>query len=323
METKSLIKYNSASYGLQELFLNSLSDKATSDHPSPTTITEETPMSKIDCDDHSRKKKKVRFEHNRPDPQPEPITLPSLSAVELCQTLSAPQPANFCICYLESPEHLLYTGDGKPNALFQKDPPAPLTSLRDILRQTKNDIIDSLQKLKTAHRLTSAVLQYHSTPWLTEEWRLHDLHTFGTQKNDFDNILKSLHLSGQFPRSSEITAPMDGIEKNALDSAALDSVDARLAYGITNLTIFSLGVALLELGHWNPIQSGNDIIAARKLVERGSPLGPRYQDIVKRCLNCNFGFGTDISRPGLQNAIYNDVVCALEDMMGALDIGFD
>ncbi|KAL1652723.1 hypothetical protein SLS61_004705 [Didymella pomorum] len=56
----------------------------------------------------------------------------------------------------------------------------------------------------------------------------------------------------------------------------------------------------------------NEVFAARRLAAGRAPLGPQYQKIAEKCLQCNFGFGTKLGSKGLQTAVYNDVVCELE-----------
>ena len=49
-------------------------------------------------------------------------------------------------------------------------------------------------------------------------------------------------------------------------------------------------------------------------------LGPRYQRIVQKCLQCNFGFGNDLETTNLQSAVYRGVVSELETMIDSLSI---
>lgn len=62
------------------------------------------------------------------------------------------------------------------------------------------------QRLILAHKLASAVLQYHSTPWLAEDWNLKDLAFLGNESepgaDDLAKDLETLHLSTQFPKKS-------------------------------------------------------------------------------------------------------------------------
>ncbi|KAI9784902.1 MAG: hypothetical protein M1816_000597 [Peltula sp. TS41687] len=286
------------------------------------------------CTDRAKKKRKVHFSdegarydvvENQQHEQSVTaacLQFPLLQEVKLCQTLSAPRPANCCICYLETPNlfrHIFYAAESRrcdrPDSLINT------IALPDLVRRTAEETLDPLQSLKLAHKLATAVLQYHSTPWLNQEWRLQDVSFFGAQIESADDVLPTLHFSSRISEHDSDPAflRMDGVERTTYVSAPSDADETKLLYGINNMTLFSLGVALLELGHWKFLES-DVILNARRLATRRAPLGPKYQDIVLKCLQCNFGFGTDLNRRELQNAVYSDVVCQLEKMIEALDI---
>ena len=137
-----------------------------------------------------------------------------------------------------------------------------------------------------------------------------------------EGTLKTLHLNSQI--SAPAMAPMvgsamDGIEQTAPIVSEADH------HGINNTTLFFLGVALLEIAYWKPIEEQmtardlkNEIFAARRLAAGRAPLGPVYQKIAQKCLQCNFGFGTKLENQSLQVAVYKDVVCELKDMIEKL-----
>ena len=50
-------------------------------------------------------------------------------------------------------------------------------------------------------------------------------------------------------------------------------------------------------------------------------LGPRYQELTNKYLGCDFGFEDDLSRPRLQQAVYENLVCELNEMIRCLDLG--
>ena len=113
---------------------------------------------------------------------------------------------------------------------------------------------------------------------------------------------------------------MEGIKPTAETSHEIKD-------GINSLPLFFLGVALLEIAHWKPIEKNmtgkddnNQIYTARRLASGRAPLGPVYQRIAKKCLQCNFGVGTDLVKDDLRAAVYNDVVCELEGMIKQLSI---
>ena len=239
-----------------------------------------------------------------------------------------------CIGYLENPSvfrHVFYSADRKAiDNGTQRVHDQEIITLERLLQCTHNGkvVLGPVLRLKLALRIATAVLQFHSTPWLNQEWRLKHLSFFGTFDDLSDKTLQTLHLSAQFLEnaSGRSAAPMEGIEPSACFLPALQLQKTKLQYGINNSTLFCLGIALLELGYIKPLeafceeQAQDPIFTARKLAELDHPLGLRYQRIVQRCLQCNFGFGTDLSKKELQSAVYGDVVCHLEEMIQSLTL---
>lgn len=178
----------------------------------------------------------------------------------------------------------------------------------------------TLHQLTLAHQLAKAVLQYHSTSWLHWDWSLQDVACFvnaTTTRDDIVKELQSLHLSTQFPCKSSVasTAPLEQNPEHL-----------KCMYGIRNLTLAKLGVALVEIGSQEDIGSfsqepmPHDVITARKvLLEKPSSLaqlGKNYLRIARKCIDCDFSCGDNLNENELQSAVYTDVVCALEDMIG-------
>ena len=193
-------------------------------------------------------------------------------------------------------------------------------SIFDLMRQEADDVLEVEDQLKLALKTALAILQYNDTPWLAERWRLGNMSYFGSQQC-FDEIaLKTLHLSSQISRPNH-TAVMDYIQSTE------NAVSDEIKYGINNIPLFFLGVALLEIAHWTrlenkmlPRDQEDAVYTARRLALGRAPLGPEYQKIVQKCLQCNFGFGTKLNSKSLQTAVYNDVVCELEDMIERLSV---
>lgn len=65
------------------------------------------------------------------------------------------------------------------------------------------------------------------------------------------------------------------------------------------------------------------MVAVRRLAQKVPVLGKRYKDLTRQCLECDFAFGDDLSKPRLQQAVYEHVVCGLTEMIKTLDIGED
>ncbi|KAE8845897.1 hypothetical protein PTNB73_01878 [Pyrenophora teres f. teres] len=230
-------------------------------------------------------------------------------------------PTKNCVGYLETPQlykHMFFARHKTPNIPEYNT----VYSVFDIMQQEADDALDVQDQLKLAHKAAVAILQYNNTPWLPERWRLNQLGYFGSGTNFDETALKTLHLSSQIstPHQSIPPTAMDGIE-------AANQVSDEIRYGINNLPLFFLGVALLEIAHWKPLEEkmiardcSDQVYAARRLACGRAPLGPEYQKIAQKCLQCNFGFGTKLNSKGLQAAVYNDVVCELEDIIEKLSI---
>ncbi|KAJ4415946.1 hypothetical protein N0V82_007068 [Gnomoniopsis sp. IMI 355080] len=199
------------------------------------------------------------------------------------------------------------------------------TSLDDIFNLPVERTISVGQQVGLALKLVKAVLQLHATPWLQPLWRLQDLAYFPTDDEGLSASLRTLHISTELvrstpsPRRCADTLMVDVDTGNDGRQAASAIDDAQLECGIRNLTMHSLGVALLQIGQWDPLQPGN-IVAVRKVADLAdSRLGPKYQRLTQKCLECDFGFGKDLAQPELQSAVYRDVVCELEELVSLLD----
>ncbi|KAF2438857.1 hypothetical protein P171DRAFT_157559 [Karstenula rhodostoma CBS 690.94] len=191
--------------------------------------------------------------------------------------------------------------------------------------------LQTLHQLTLAHKLATAVLQYHSTSWLSQDWGLEDISYFAdaapdpmdksrSAEDQLAKYLQTLHLSAQFPSSSSLSrlVPIS------------DPEELSYMYGIRNLTLARLGVAFLEIASKKEL-IGSDldpsvpvphrIISARKLLREEPPspslsmLGRRYIKMARKCIDCDFSSGEDLTDEALRSAVYTDVVCALEDMI--------
>lgn len=204
-------------------------------------------------------------------------------------------------------------------------------SLHDVIRQPVDETISMINQLNLARRIVTGVLQYHSTPWLDDTWGLQDVWFFGTRTDVSDQALCTLHLAKelahcpQTPPSSCNNSIMEGIERsdtltNCVSTTSVEN--AMLLYGIRNMTLYNLGVALLEIGYWQELDP-YDVVRARKLadpVRLRPPLCPRYQEITRKCLECDFGFGKDLTNTSLRDAVYDGVVSELDDLIASMSI---
>lgn len=202
--------------------------------------------------------------------------------------------------------------------------PKETISIQGYMQKAPEGALMFVDQLKLAQKLAMALLQYHSTPWLNEYWRLEDVSLFGSYTRPLEEDLHTLHLRAEL-HDSVRTLTMESIEDTEVTTPPPDMEENKLQYGINNMPLFSLGIALLEIGHWKPLHTfrraqENDVITARRLAVRQTRLGPKFQDMAQKCLDCDFGSGKDLGKPQLQSAVHGEVVCRLGDMIQALTL---
>ncbi|TFB01329.1 hypothetical protein CCMA1212_006731 [Trichoderma ghanense] len=184
---------------------------------------------------------------------------------------------------------------------------------------TRLTVVDQLQ---LAHRLVSAVLKFNSTPWLNEAWSFRDLGFF-RQGEDLTTSLQTLHFGVELIHSKpEPGGSMSIMDVESPANLAQSFEEAQYKHGVRNITLYSLGAALLAIGRWERIDH-NDIEGVRRLASQPCYLGPVYQELTQKVLDCDFGYGKDLKKPRLQEAIYEMVVLELESMIASLDISDD
>jgi hypothetical protein len=174
------------------------------------------------------------------------------------------------------------------------------------------------ERLRLAARLASAVLQFHATPLLRGFWCSEDVIFFGQGRDDDMASITSPHLNVQ----------VGSTKQHKLITDQGHGTDNLTGHLIRNPYLFSLGVTLIELAFQAPLRSlynSKDLIneqpsmlsdyfvASRLSKTIGSSLGLAYGKMVRKCLGCDFGQGTnDLNDVKLQAIFYQDVVCELE-----------
>ncbi|RYP10622.1 hypothetical protein DL765_008047 [Monosporascus sp. GIB2] len=94
-------------------------------------------------------------------------------------------------------------------------------------------------------------------------------------------------------------------------------------HGIRNLTLYGVGVALLEIGLWGRIPWKGHVQVRRKAA-RLSFLGQQYRAATKELIDCDFGLAIeDINDPRLQQAIFQSCVAELESLLSKIQVDDD
>jgi hypothetical protein len=203
-----------------------------------------------------------------------------------------------------------------------------LDQLFTLLSQSQGpEELPIFERLRFAKLLSTAVLQFHATPWLKGSWRSQDVLFFYS-----DTLTDS-------EEPPELTSPYMNVSVRGPNGALSRAPTFPSRAFAPNPLLFGLGVMLLELAFEAPLRSmqhdsdfqggqedrHTEFFTAKRLNRTAStPMGPRYSEIVRKCLQCDFGRGDDLSKPELQEGFYREVVCELgrlEDKFKELQLG--
>ncbi|KAI1339013.1 hypothetical protein F5Y15DRAFT_89659 [Xylariaceae sp. FL0016] len=249
-----------------------------------------------------------------------------LSGVDFCSTLmkktlrpndQLPSP---CIGYIDTQadetfRHSLFRTEKNHTHETQH-----VMSVYQAMACPAEDSLSIVDQLKLVRNLVTTVLKFHSTPWLGQYFTLNDL-TICQSAPELSVCLQTLHLNAKFTKDCHVLNPTSMCDPESTDTSAAEVLEnAKFQYGIRSLTLWSLGTVLLQIGQWAAVERPDDVMTVRKLSSQTPALGPRYQELTKRCLECDFGYGEDLSKPRLQQAVYENVVCELSDMISSLDL---
>jgi hypothetical protein len=174
--------------------------------------------------------------------------------------------------------------------------------------------------LRLARQLASAVLQFHTTPLLKEDWASSDVVFFGMDDTP------SLSVHGM------LTAPHLGVRIKSPATSAVEMPASRTTAEsrqmIKNRYTFALGLILIELAYQAPLRCIRGVTESRDIdsleysfllaekisADMVTQLGLPYKKMVQKCINCDFGEGFDLTKPSLQVAFYKDIICGLEGL---------
>ena len=235
--------------------------------------------------------------------------------------------------YLECPKffrHEIYRSS-PPERGLAVSRSANFTSLRNALGTSNGRSMGIYSRLRLAHKLSVAVLYYSFTAWLTQNWDISDFSILGSYVDG--TSLGTLHLNAKIGgKLSQAPRPMSELGKSkpqgkqAVEPPAKPS--AEFLFGIKNMILYNLAVALLEIALAAPLSSFRQdsdqhlVHTARRLVleEVDIDFGPSYLNIIRKCLECEFESkcGNDLAATDLRCVFYNEVVSVLEGIIERL-----
>lgn len=184
-------------------------------------------------------------------------------------------------------------------------------SLAELLSQPVPPMVE---RLKLAVKLASSVLQLHTTKWLQERWGKNDIYFI--QGNSSQP--SSLSLETPVVRQAFTTEP--SVSEALIEPSRMISC---------NLSLFSLGIVLIELWFWRHLESfpseqsqasncPEDLDSARFTTARGligrlyEDAGNNYGESVRRCINGIDHKETQLENNEFKNEAYLKVLQPLE-----------
>ncbi|KAK3681307.1 hypothetical protein B0T22DRAFT_387822, partial [Podospora appendiculata] len=193
--------------------------------------------------------------------------------------------------------------------------PGTTVALDQLVGQPIPTRLDVVHQLETAFKVSSAVLKFDQTPWRPDSWGLRNL-SFFNQSDDLSSSLETLHLAvemdGQHGTNQDAASGGDPMD---IDPADSESQGNMLSSGIRNVSLWSLGVVLLAIGHWQVVDPSN-VVEVRELISKPCQLGNDYRRLAKRVLDCDLGKGDNLRDPMLQRAFCSGVLGKLEGLIG-------
>ena len=191
-------------------------------------------------------------------------------------------------------------------------PRAPLTSARvlslaELLSLPKPQMSE---RLKLCVVLASSVLQLHGTEWLPKRWGKQDIYLIQGDSS------RSSRPSLDTPVVRHAFTP-DSVPEASIESHTIDC----------NLSLFSLGIVLIELFFWRSLESfqasepqdchGTSdrarYTAAKRLINAVyEGAGDNYGIITQRCIECLDHRDTRMENNEFKNKVYHKVLQPLE-----------
>ena len=198
------------------------------------------------------------------------------------------------------------------------DPRAPLAKLASARVISLDKLLSRpepprIERLKLGVRLASSVLQLHRTEWLQERWGKQDIYLIQGDSS------QSSSPSLETPVVHQSFTPDPPILEASIESRIISC----------NLSLFSLGIVLIELWFWRSEESfqahkpqpyccPEDLdtarfVTARRLIDRlYEDAGEDYGSIIRRCIIGLDHRETQLENDGFKNEVYLKVLQPLE-----------
>ena len=169
--------------------------------------------------------------------QPVPTDTGEITEIDsFCSTIRDIPEGSTCVGVLVSKNNRHQVS--VPRASLAMLKPAKVVSLAELLSLPSLPVPSKRERLKLGMRLASSVLQFHETTWLQERWSKRDIYLI-----QGDSQPKSYSL--ETPVVCQAFTPDPSVPETSMDPNTL----------ILNLSLFSLGIVLIELWFWKSMES--------------------------------------------------------------------
>ncbi|KAF3920231.1 hypothetical protein AA313_de0207205 [Arthrobotrys entomopaga] len=198
-----------------------------------------------------------------------------------------------------------------------------MMSLLEILTKSKATF-SVRERLELAHRLSLAMLQLHSTPWMQNNWHSRDILLLEeTATASTTSTANSNQMMRMWPY---VSAAFNDLERiNSMQVCENDKF--RSSY------VRSLGVVLIEIGLANPLDNTASMRAADDMTKWlkackevnmatvAAVMGKDYHLVVERCVLWSIQ-NDDLEDETVQRNFYEDVALRLKGCLQEYDRAF-
>jgi len=238
--------------------------------------------------------------------------------LDLCRTLEISEEDERCLGYLSDEEHLRHEFRSIKDGTLPVQT-CELISLESLLASQTRSKLSRKQRYKLAVVLSSSILQFQTTPWLTEQLEKKNIFFY---RNGSEIVADQPFIRHSF--SSKKISSNTKSEEESTQSTPPCSV--RFS---TRNSLVHLGILLLELCFGQPIEkqtelrkqylmdgkahNDTDYLTARDWIyEVEEEAGVEFEGAVKCCVQCNFDAKLDWADINFTQAVYAAVVEPLE-----------
>lgn len=213
-----------------------------------------------------------------------------------------------------------------------------LVPLPELMAAYHHALIDIARqrRFEMATHIATALLQAHTSPWLSKSWSKTDFHFLvdtetGSLCSTYPFLSRSFHLPpSPVTHSKDECLTYSDNGNSASSKCTQASVSGFSDEEDTRACLFTVGVMILELifghniedchfrreyyGHDNKPNDQTDACTARRWAKKAlGESGASVADVIRRCLDCSFGPRPSFRDVRFRESVYEGVIKPLVD----------